>query len=614
MTTATVRNGGRSDRGARRLLRRVVREHRSALAGAAASSVLITAAELAAPWPLKWVLDTLLADRTAPFVLGAQEVRLLALVALATVGIAAVNALGSYTGDLWLRRAGERIAHDLRVRTYTHLQRLSLAFHDKRQKGDLVTHVTDDANRVGEVFAESLGAVSQAALTIVGMLAVGLLLDPVVGLALGAVVPALAVVTVHYRRKVRLAARRQRARDGQIASLAAESLSAIRLVQAYGSEDFEQDRVAAQSEQRRVSGVEVAVLEARFAGLVDVLGAVATALVLVIGVVRVSTGAISVGAIVVFVQYARRLYRPLKDIARHSTKISRAMARAELIGEVLAADDVLPEPVGAPTPGRAVGAVALQDVSFSYAEGRPVLESVSLAVPAGSRIALVGDSGAGKSTLGALVARFYDPTSGRVLLDGVDLRERPLRWVRSQVGVLLQDTVLLTGSVADNIAYGTTATAEQVRAAAGAADADAFVQELPGGYDHRLGPQGVGLSGGQRQRLGISRVLLRDPPVLLLDEPTNGLDPATEAAVVERLEVLMRGRTSIVVTHAMALASRADRVVVLRCGRVVQDGPPAALLAAPGPYRRMAQEQGLLAGGRSAAPAKASPTSVMGQQ
>ena len=571
-----------------------MREHRTALAGAAASSVLITAAELAAPWPLKWVVDSLLDDRTVPFVLGPDELRLLVLIALATVGIAAVNALGSYTGDLWLRRAGERIAHDLRVRTYTHLQRLSLAFHDKRQKGDLVTRVTDDANRVGEVFADSLGAVSQAALTIVGMLAVGLLLDPVLGLALGAVVPALAVVTVHYRRRVRTAARRQRNRDGEIASLAAESLSAIRLVQAYGSEDFEQDRVAARSEQRRVSGVEVAVLEARFAELVDVLGAVATALVLVLGVVRVSSGAISIGAIVVFAQYARRLYRPLKDIAKHSTKISRAMARAERIGDVLAADDVLPEPVGATTPGRAAGAVALQDVSFAYADDRPVLDGIDLAVPAGARIALVGDSGAGKSTLGALVARFYDPTSGRVLLDGCDLRDRPLKWVRSQVGVLLQDTVLLTGTVAENIAYGTSASAEQVRAAAVAADADGFVSELPDGYDHLLGPQGVGLSGGQRQRLGIARVLLRDPPVLLLDEPTTGLDPASEAAVLDGLEVLMHGRTTIIVTHAMALAQRCDRVVVLRAGRVVQDGPPASLLASPGPYRRMAQEQGLV--------------------
>ena len=598
MTTSGSRQA-RTDSAARRLLLSVVREHRTALAGAAGSSVLITIAELAAPWPLKWVLDTLLADRVAPFALARSEVRLLALVALATVGIAALNALGSYTGDLWLRRAGERIAHDLRVRTYTHLQRLSLAFHDKRQKGDLVARVTEDANRVGEVFAESLGAVSQAALTIVGMLVVGLLLDPVVGLALGAVVPALAFVTVHYRRLVRQAARRQRTRDGQIASLANESLSAIRLVQAYGSEEFEQDRVAVQSEQRRLSGVEVAVLETRFSGLVDVLGAVATALVLVLGVVRVSTGAISVGAIVVFVQDARRLYRPLKDIAKHSTRISRAMARAERIADVLAADDVLPEPVGAPVPGRAAGALALRDVSFSYARDRPVLDGIDLTVPAGSRVVLVGESGAGKSTLGALVARFYDPTSGRVLLDGHDLRDRPLRWVRSQVGVLLQDTVLLTGSVAENIAYGTSASPEAVRAAAVAADAHDFVSALPGGYDHALGPQGVGLSGGQRQRLGIARVLLRDPAVLLLDEPTTGLDPASEAVVLERLEVLMRGRTTVIVTHSMALAQRSDRVVVLRQGRVVQDGPPADLLASPGPYRRMAQEQGLLGPGRA---------------
>jgi ABC-type multidrug transport system fused ATPase/permease subunit len=572
----------------------VVRDHAGALASAAAATILVTAAELAVPWPLKWVIDGIFEGRDGGFALTARDYRLLAVVAAAVVGIALLGAIGTYIGDVLLNRGGERIAHDLRVRTYAHLQRLSLAFHDRRQKGDLVTHLTDDANRVGEAFSDSLGAVAQAGLMVLGMTVLSLLLDPVLGLALVAVVPVLAVITLHYRRRVHAAARRQRDRDGEIASLAAESLSAMRLVQAYGTETREHDRVREHSERRRQYGIEAAALEARFAGLVDIVGAIAVAIVLVLGTFRVASGAITPGAIVVFAQYGRRLYRPLKDMAKNTTRISRAMARAERIAEVLAADDMLEERAGAHAGGRARGRIDLEGVSFGYEPGRTALDHLSLAVPAGSRIAIVGASGAGKSTVGALITRFYDPEIGRVLLDGRDLRDCSLRWVREQVGILLQDTVLLTGTIRDNIVYGTDASSEQVLAAARAVDADSFIRELPDGYDTQLGPQGVGLSGGQRQRLGIARVLLRDPPVLLLDEPTTGLDATSEAAVMHGLETLMSGRTTILITHSMALASRADRVVVLRDGRMAQDASPAELLAQPGLFRRLAREQGLL--------------------
>ena len=583
-----------ADAPARRLLRSIARTHAGALAGAGGATILITAAELAAPWPLKWVIDDVVGGKAPPFSITGPDLGLLAALAAAVVGIALLSALGTYTGELWLKRSGEQISHELRIATYAHLQRLSLAFHDRRAKGDLVTHLTDDANRVGEAFSESVGAIIQAALMMTGMVVISLLLDPVLGLAMVAVVPVLAMVTVHYRRLVRATAGRQRAQEGQIASLATESLSAMRLVQASGSERYEHQRVAAQSEERRRYGTRVAVLEARFAGLIDVLGAVAMALVLVIGAFRVSTGAMTAGSIVVFGQYSRRLYRPLKDIAKHSTKISKAMARAERIAEVLASDDVLAERPGAHDTGRAVGRFELSEVDFCYQPDRPVLQGLCMSVAAGSRVAVIGASGAGKSSVGALLARFYDPTAGHVSLDGRDLRDCSLRWVRQQVGVLLQDTVLLTGSVADNIAYGIESTREQIEAAARAADAHDFVAALPHGYDELLGPQGVGLSGGQRQRLGIARVLLRDPPVLLLDEPTTGLDAASEATVMAGLEALMGGRTTLLVTHSMALASRADRVIVLADGRAVQDGEPSALLAAPGLFRRLAREQGLL--------------------
>jgi ABC-type multidrug transport system fused ATPase/permease subunit len=432
---------------------------------------------------------------------------------------------------------------------------------------------------------------TQAVLILVGMAAVTVVLDPVLALAMFSVTPILGLVTVHYRRKVKTAARRQRASEGEIASLAAESLSAMRVVKAFGGERYEHERVLDRSLQRRQFGMVAAGLEARFGGAVEVIGATTMAVVLVLGTYRVAAGAISPGALVVFVQYSRKVYQPLKDIAKQSSKVAKRMARAERVAELLSADQVLEDRLDAVAGGRAAGRIALEGVSFAYEAARPVLEDVSLQVRPGEHVAVVGSSGAGKSTIGALIARFYDPVSGRVRIDGRDARDWSLPWLRDQIGILLQDTVLFTGTVAENIAYGATASREGIVAAARAAGAHDFIARLPRGYDEPLGPQGIGLSGGQRQRLGIARVLLRNPPILLLDEPTTGLDALSEANLMGGLRELMRGRTTIIVTHAMSLAATADRVIVVDSGRIVQDGAPAELLAHAGPFRRMTVEQ-----------------------
>src|SRR3954465_4020493 len=315
--------------GAQRLIAGIVRRHWPALGGAAVSTVLMTLADLAQPWPLKFLIDNVISAHSIPFAFGADDVRQLVFIAAAVVGIAMLDAAATYTGDLWLKRSGERIAHELRLQMYGHLQRLSLAYHDRRQKGDLVTRLTEDANSVGTLFSDNLGAIAQAILTLVGMIVVSIAIDPALGLAMVAVAPVLAVVTVHYRREVRLAARRQRKREGEIASLAAESLSAMRVVKAFGGERYEAERVSERSEERRLQGVHSANLEAKFGGAVDVRGSVAVAVVLVLGAYRTASGAISVGALVVIAQYARRMYRPLSDLAKQSTRVSRNMARPE---------------------------------------------------------------------------------------------------------------------------------------------------------------------------------------------------------------------------------------------------------------------------------------------
>ena len=542
-----------------------------ALGGAGASTVVLTAAELAKPWPLALVVDRLLANRGAPFSLDAQDWRLLVLVAALVLGIAVAEALAGYFCNLWLQSAGERITHELRMAVYDHLQRLSLGFHQRRQKGDLITRVTGDVDAMGAIFSQSLGEVVQAGMLATGMVIVTFVIDPVLGLVSIATLPLITATSFVYRRRVRSQARLRRAQDGRIASVAGEALSAMAVVKAYGSERFESDRVRVRSEERMAAGVEVARLQARFDGLVGALRAAGTALVIVAGVMRVAAGAIGPGELIVVVSYARRAHGPMRSLAREATKVAAAMARAERVAELLAQDEVIEDRPGAYRGGRAAGDVALEDVSFAYEEDRAALRGVSMHVAAGERVAVMGASGAGKSTLGALVARFYDPVEGRVVIDGRDARDCSLAWLRDQVAIVLQDTVLFTGTVRENIAYGVDATDVEVEAAARAAAAHDFVTTLPKGYDTELGPQGVGLSGGQRQRIGVARTLLRDPPILVLDEPTAALDATTAATLLDGLRVLMRGRTTILVTHSTELAATADRIVWLEDGRVAPE-------------------------------------------
>jgi ABC-type multidrug transport system fused ATPase/permease subunit len=582
-----------------RLLAPFVRQQWPALAVAALATLVITAAELAQPFPLKLAIDRLIGGNGGPpFRLDSGDVWLLVLIGALVLVIALADAAASYLSDLLLMRAGERIIHELRMALYAHLQRLALPFHDRRHTGDLVTRITGDVNAVGSLFADSLGTFVSAILILCGMIAVSLAIDPVLTLAGFAVSPLLAFATFRFRRSLRVAARAQRTTEGEIASLSAEALGAMRVVKAFASERFERKRLQRLSEERQSAGFQTSRTESRFAGVVDILGAVGTSVVLVLGVVRVAHGALSVGDLVVITTYVRRVHRPLRDISRQAGRVSVAMARADRIAEILESDEVLAERPHAYVGERARGEVTFEGLSFSYEPDRPALRGLDLRVAPGEKVAIFGRSGAGKSTLAALAMRFYDPEAGRVLLDGRDLRDCSLDWLRPQVGLLQQESILFTGSVAENIAYGGEATREEVIAAAKAAGAHTFISELPQSYETPLGPRGIGLSGGQRQRIAIARTLLRDPAVLILDEPTAELDPVSEQDVLEGLEVLVRGRTTIVITHSLALTMTTDRVVVMEQGQCVQEGRPKELLRAPGPFRNLASEHGLV--GRAA--------------
>jgi ATP-binding cassette subfamily B protein len=536
-----------------------------ALLGACAGTLVLALAELAKPWPIALIVDHLIGDRQAPFDV---DLGLLAAIGALILAIAVAESAATYFSNLWLQSAGERITHELRVAVYDHLQRLSLAFHQRTHKGDLLTRVTEDVNDMGELFSDTLGEMLQSALLALGMTVVLLFIDPVLALFSLVTAPLLVIVSFVFRREVRERARRQRHHEGDLASAANETLSAMQVVKAFGAEDHESDRIRSKSEQRMGVGVEVARVQARFDGTVGVLRALATALVTVFGVLRVSKGELSTGDLIIFVSYTRKASSPMRSFAREASKLTAALARADRIAELLAADDVLAD--GSYRGPRAGGELALDGVTFAYPAERPALDGVTLTIPKGRRLALTGPSGAGKSTLSALVARLYDPTAGRVTLDGRDLRDCSLQWLREQIAVVLQDTVLFSGTVRENIAYGTEATDTEVVAAAEAGAAHEFIRSLPDGYDTELGPQGTGLSGGQRQRIGIARTLLRNPPVIILDEPTTALDADSEDLVLEGLDRLMRGRTCLLITHSPRLARTADQIIELDHGRIVQ--------------------------------------------
>jgi ATP-binding cassette subfamily B protein len=561
--------------GGGQLLAPFVRREWRALATVVATTAVAAAAELARPLPLAIVVNVLIARAGGPggFELQSRDLWLLAGVAQLVLMIAVVEALATYVAEIKLKRAGERITHDLRLETHAELQRLSLGYHARRPAGDLVTRVTSDVHAVGGIFSESLGSVVAALLLLFGMLVVSALIDPLLALTAFAMTPLLILVSLRTRGRLKAAARRQRSREGEIAALATETLGAIHEVKALGAEGREHERLRLKSEERREAGIEAYRIESQYARVVDLVTAVGTAAVLVVGVLRVSSGAVSPGELVVMVSYTKRLSRPLRDLARQAARVTRAMARADRVAEILGSGEALEERRGAYRGERARGRVALEGVDFSYEPGRPALRDVTLQVAAGQRLSLVGPSGAGKTTVAALLARFYDPQAGRVTIDGRDLRDCSLEWLREQVGLLLQEPILFTGTVAENIVYGGEATMEEIVVAARAAGAHDFVEDLPDGYETVLGARGEGLSGGQKQRLAIARTLLRDPAVLLLDEPTTGLDAASEEQVVASLERLMRDRTVILITHSPRLARLADRTVVLSDGKVAKRAP-----------------------------------------
>jgi ATP-binding cassette subfamily B protein len=574
--------------GLRRTLRQFrphVREQRPLLIGGSAALFAEVVLRLLEPWPLKYVLDAVIVASGADIdVQQPADVRRLLLIAsVATVLVVVLRALASYVMTICFALAGNRVLTRVRAELYAHLHRLSLAFHDSARTGDLVTRVTADVGRLQEATVTAALPLLGNVVTLLGMLIVIVVLDWPLALLVLLVFPVFAVTSVRLTRRIASVSRGQRKAEGALASLATESLSSMKVVQAYSLEEQMQAAFGGSNLKSLKDGVQAKKLSAGLERKTDALVGVATGLVLYVGARRVLAGALTPGELVVFLTYLKTAFKPLRDVAKYTARIARAAASGERIVDVLQLrPDLRDGDATSPAP-RFRGEVRFVGVHLSYFPGHPVLGrpgagGLDLHVPAGQRVAVVGPSGAGKSSLVALLSRLRDPDDGQVLVDGHDLRSLTIDSVRSQVAVVLQESVLFAVSVRDNIAYGLPgATEEQVEEAARLAGAHEFVLGLPEGYDTVLGERGATLSGGQRQRIAIARAAIRDAPIVVLDEALAGLDEDMEAEVVAALGRLTVGRTTFVITHDLEVARDADRMVWLEQGRVLHEGSTAVL-------------------------------------
>ena len=574
----------------------LLRPHWKALTVALVAVLGETLTDILEPWPIKIVVDNILQSKKLPAVLGALVTGLfgrnanaiLAFAVAAVAAIAIVGAVSSYFEKYLTTSVSQWVAHDLRRTLYHHIQRLSLAEHDARQTGDLITRVTSDIEAVQDFINSALLGMLVDVMTLVGMIGVMFYLNWRFTLIALSVAPVLFLVVYSYTRRIKSASRAVRKQEGLLLSIVEEVLTSIRVVKAFAREDYEQQRFDTESLANVEAGLQARSIKAKLAPLVEVIVAGGTCLVLWYGARLAMTGQLSAGVLIVFLLYLGKMYKPMRDLSKMTDTVSKAMVGYERIQEVLDVESRVRDVRGARPAPTLKGQIAFSQVNFSYGDGKDILKDVSFTIEAGQVAAIVGPSGTGKTTLVSLIPRFYDPTSGSVAVDGTDIRKYRLKSLRDQISFVLQDTLLFRATIWENIAYGKpNATPGEIRRAAELADAHAFITEMPDGYDTMVGARGVTLSGGQRQRIAIARAIIRDTPILILDEPTAGLDPASEQAVIGALDTLMKGRTSVVIAHHLGTVRHADIIFVIKDSELVEQGSHEELLARHGVYAEM---------------------------
>lgn len=553
-------------------------------------------ANLLEPWPLKVVLDNVLRSKSTQGWLntwiiptfGPDKFGILNFAALAVLAIAIVGAGCSFVEKYVTTSVGQWVTHDLRRTLYSHIQRLSLAYHHHKQTGDLISRVTGDIEAIQSFIVSGLLDSMINSITLVGMLGVMLYLNWQFTLIALSVAPFLFLVVFSYTRRIKKAAREVRKKEGEIVSVMQEVLSSIHVVKAFAREDYEQKRLEVESLEGVEIGLRARALKAKLVPVVEVIVAVGTSLVLWFGARMVLTGVLSAGSLVMFIWYLGKMYKPMQQLSKMTDAYSKALVGYERIREILETDNEIKDVPGARRAPQFRGAIQFDDVSFGYEPATLVLKDLNLQIEPGQVAALVGPTGAGKSTIISLLPRFYDPTSGVLKIDGQDVRRFQQKSLRQQISFVLQETLLFHGPIWNNIAYGKPeASRAEILRAAELANAHEFIEKLPDGYNTILGERGVTLSGGQRQRIAIARAIIRNTPILILDEPSSGLDAASEKLVFEALDRLMEGKTCIVIAHRLATIRRANCIFVVRDGTIVERGTHEELLRTDGLYAEL---------------------------
>jgi ATP-binding cassette subfamily B protein len=564
----------------RRLLSRA-RPYAIPIVAIFALGLLASPLALLAPLPLKIVVDSVIGTEPLPgflqallpdVVLGSTGSLLIFAVALlvTTAVLSQLRDLGSNLLRTW---TGERLVLSFRSELFRCVQRLSFSANDARGTADSLYRIQYDAPAIQRVAIDGFIPLIAAAITVIGMIYVSARIDPVLALVTLTITPILIATLSLYRRRLRERSRRVKQLESSALSVVHEVLGALRVVRAFGQEEREQQRFTSQAGRGLRERLRLAFAEGCFGMLVGLVTASGTALVLWIGIRHVQAGTLSLGNLLLIMGYVAQIYDPLKTMSRKAARLQNQLASAERAFALLDhAPDVEERPNARPLV-RAAGAVSFRDLSFGYQAGEPILQDVSLDVPAGTRVGVSGSTGAGKTTLISLLTRFYDPDQGSILLDGVDLRDYRVADLRRQFAIVLQEPVLFSTSIAENIAYARPeASQSEIAEAAAAAGAHEFIERLPDGYATRVGERGMRLSGGERQRIALARAFLTDAPVLVLDEPTSSVDPVTERVILEAMGRLVEGRTTFAIAHRPETLAHCDLRVEIRDGRLVEPG------------------------------------------
>jgi ATP-binding cassette subfamily B protein/subfamily B ATP-binding cassette protein MsbA len=576
------------------------RPHRRDVLVVLAAMAFSVALDVLRPWPLKILVDHVLGDVTLAGPLAAlaralpgasPQWSLLLGAALATVLIFLLGTLAQIVSTVVSVRFGQRMVYDLAGDLFLHLQRLSLLFHSHRPVGDTIARVTGDPYGLQLLVTGALIPLLQSVVTLMTMFVVMWRLEPTLTLVALGVVPFMALSIVAFGRPMRERTRVRLDLEGRMLSSVAQALTAIPAVQAFTREELEHERFRGQARETVAAYERATMAEMWFKLFVGLVTAVGTAALIWLGGRYALQGTVTAGTVLVFLSYLASLYGPLNSITYTASTLQHAAANADRVLEVLDTPPDVPERADA-RDVRLTGRVRYEDVTAGYEPGRPVLRHVSFEARPGEVVAIVGPTGAGKTTLVNLLLRFFDPWSGRILVDEHDVRDLRVRSLREQVAIVLQDPFILPLTVAENVAYGRPdARRDEIVAAAAAANATAFIEALPEGYDTLVGERGATLSGGEKQRLAIARAFLKDAPVLILDEPTSSLDARTESAVLDALERLTQGRTTLIIAHRLSTVRRADHILVLDHGQVVERGRHADLLRSGGLYATLHAHQ-----------------------